>query len=1442
METQRLQTKFPSRSYYRPMLLVVLAVAVLGAAPAAEAASPVFRQQMLLGSTGTSPANTSVAGHENTWLVAWDAVADAHGCGNDREILLARTDDHGEIWQQSAPLLGSDCALDDGASDTDPFLVHLGDTRWMLLWVSTYDPASGTALAAADSAILMSWSDDDGRTWSTPEAVTASRVGDGFTDAAPAAAISRSGRMVLAWQSNVRGNTDIWVASNDAGSVYDPTLLGSNWSAPELPGGPMVQVDTSGGGLSDREPAIATDDQGRWMLVWTRDTLGNGPSDVAVVVSSDDAHNWPVGNYGFTVSAEVVPAVDMAPSVATDGRGHWAVAWQTWRADDPVTHLALGPDPDIFVATVTFDPAAPLWWWGWTPRGAIAPHAPAAFPIDESPVLAVGADGDWAVAWTTRAQGTPADGDDDEVWIARVGNADTWPIDGPLPWHGAVALNSFAWHDGMDNDLAPALASDRRGRWMAAWPRSFIGAATYPQRIGVARGRELNSIGVGGAEILGTADPASRPALARGDVNCGPGLEDLGWGAVWDLADANGSAIMGSGSQDNGRTWSTAQAVIAGSDDHRRPDLGTGRCEWRMAWDSDQRYSTWFGPGTTDLGTDRDVLWSWGYAPDSMLDPGIPLQDNFAINFQGALGWPATDRADDSLVRVASVPDGIEPRRSGMCLAEATNGRRCSYDGQCGLGGSCLELEVRTLAVWEAREGDVCQGGLFDGIACVTDFECGGGICPASTVLFSHKFEYDTSAASWITPAPIDTTTSQRVTDIFPDVAGDGTGHWMAVWTRFEQPANDVPISNIVVARSGDNAGSWSAPLVIATGGDAGLDDVFAPRIATDTSGTWLVVWRRNNRIERSVSHDQGQTWSEPETILEQIYAVEELALASDRGGNWILAWGDSASRLHYAGSSDDGDSWSQAVALQESDAGAFDVASDANGAWLLAWRDDRRLRSPTNLILAAHGSCGNGVPEAGESCDDGNLALNDACDNTCRGAICGDRIVCDDPDCALARGGPGLETCDDGDLDDNDPCTNQCQTATCGDRIVCSGADCTTGPGAGPEQCDHGYSNSDVTPNACRTNCAIPTCGDSVVDDHYGEQCDEGSANQYAPDTCRPDCLVPRCGDSIPDPGRGEECDDGAYNLNEPNRCRANCVLPVCGDGIVDTARGEECDEGDFTDPTDDGSGFWCNSECRRNTCGNGDIEPGEQCDSSPGCTPWCVWDRQLSDCRNRFVGLLGRELERSASALGSCIAKVRKGRLDIPEQDCAEEPKTAAKLARGEQTLDRKLLDACGPPTEGAPFDAIAGVGACGSTVDAVSGGGCIDAALADSGRDLVATWFGDTTGPLSKAAERCQKKLSSAAEDLATVTFQTLAACRDQGEDSAACASGSGAAPLSQAGAKLRTQLASRCPAQAIAELGLCADTLDGLVGADGAGGCLVERQMQTLDVLLDAAVGR
>ena len=41
-----------------------------------------------------------------------------------------------------------------------------------------------------------------------------------------------------------------------------------------------------------------------------------------------------------------------------------------------------------------------------------------------------------------------------------------------------------------------------------------------------------------------------------------------------------------------------------------------------------------------------------------------------------------------------------------------------------------------------------------------------------------------------------------------------------------------------------------------------------------------------------------------------------------------------------------------------------------------------------------------------------------------------------------------------------------------------------------GLEQCDDGDENSDLDPDACRNNCRLPICGDSVED--TGEACDD--------------------------------------------------------------------------------------------------------------------------------------------------------------------------------------------------------------------------------------------------------------------------------------------------------------------------------------------------------------
>lgn len=54
-------------------------------------------------------------------------------------------------------------------------------------------------------------------------------------------------------------------------------------------------------------------------------------------------------------------------------------------------------------------------------------------------------------------------------------------------------------------------------------------------------------------------------------------------------------------------------------------------------------------------------------------------------------------------------------------------------------------------------------------------------------------------------------------------------------------------------------------------------------------------------------------------------------------------------------------------------------------------------------------------------------------------------------------------------------------------------------------EECDDGGANSDTAPDACRTDCRLPSCGDGVTD--TGEDCDDG--NFVDGDGCDPDCLT---------------------------------------------------------------------------------------------------------------------------------------------------------------------------------------------------------------------------------------------------------------------------------------------------------------------------------------------
>ncbi|MFQ5515772.1 MAG: DUF4215 domain-containing protein [Myxococcota bacterium] len=103
----------------------------------------------------------------------------------------------------------------------------------------------------------------------------------------------------------------------------------------------------------------------------------------------------------------------------------------------------------------------------------------------------------------------------------------------------------------------------------------------------------------------------------------------------------------------------------------------------------------------------------------------------------------------------------------------------------------------------------------------------------------------------------------------------------------------------------------------------------------------------------------------------------------------------------------------------------------------------------------------------------------------------------------------------------------------------------------------------------------ALPSCGNGVLD-HICEQCDDGAANDdTSPDACRTTCTEPRCGDGVLD--SGELCDDG--NIESCDGCSEDCQIEIgglCGDGILNAACGETCDDGNGL------AGDGCSPSCR--------------------------------------------------------------------------------------------------------------------------------------------------------------------------------------------------------------------------------------------------------------------
>jgi len=138
--------------------------------------------------------------------------------------------------------------------------------------------------------------------------------------------------------------------------------------------------------------------------------------------------------------------------------------------------------------------------------------------------------------------------------------------------------------------------------------------------------------------------------------------------------------------------------------------------------------------------------------------------------------------------------------------------------------------------------------------------------------------------------------------DKLPSIASDKNGNWIAVWQSShdlnEQLGSD---EDILYSISNDEGISWQPPLPIDNFSQNDNSKDLNPKISSDKSENWIVVWEKDNILGKSdevvsvISNNLGITWSNPASISKNNEQENDMYrnpyLVSGERGNWLITW-----------------------------------------------------------------------------------------------------------------------------------------------------------------------------------------------------------------------------------------------------------------------------------------------------------------------------------------------------------------------------------------------------------------------------------------------------------------------------------------------------------------------------------------------------------------------